>query len=248
MSAFVHKPPSTQADRRTFLFIHAAYHGGWCWQPVTDILEWHRHKTYTPSLTGNADRSHLLSKEVNLDTQISDIANLVMWEDLHDVCLVAHSFGSWPASGALERIYDRVASIVWIDAFKPKNGERAVDCISGFAREALEKAIARDEAGGQPPPAKTYSVSEKHYAWIDSKVTPQPNGVFVQPIKLTGKLEQIAKKIYVRMPKFPHAQFDKALAECTADKTWQIFVNDNSGHDVMIDQPDWLADLLLRVS
>jgi len=144
--------------------------------------------------------------------------------------------------------YRMLAPAVFVDAFKPKNGERAVDCISGFAREALEKAIARDEAGGQPPPAKTYSVSEKHYAWIDSKVTPQPNGVFVQPIKLTGKLEQIAKKIYVRMPKFPHAQFDKALAECTADKTWQIFVNDNSGHDVMIDQPDWLADLLLRVS
>ena len=98
------------------------------------------------------------------------------------------------------------------------------------------------------PPAKTYSINEKHYAWIDSKLTPQPNGVALQPIKLSGKLDGIAKKTYVRAPKYPQAGFDNALAECQADKTWQTFVNANSGHDVMIDQPEWLAGLLLRVS
>jgi hypothetical protein len=191
---------------------------------------------------------HLLSKDIELDTQISDIVNLITWEDLKDVCLVAHSFGGWPASGALERIHDRVASIVWADAFKPKNGEKALDYISAFSRKALEEAIARGEPGRNPPPAKTYSINEKHYAWIDSKLTPQPNGVALQPIKLSGKLEGISKKIYVRVPNYPQAAFDRALAECKADKTWQTFVNDNSGHDLMIDQPEWLADLLLKVS
>ncbi|HEV3146594.1 MAG TPA: hypothetical protein VGZ47_22085, partial [Gemmataceae bacterium] len=102
--------------------------------------------------------------------------------------------------------------------------------------------------GRKGPPAKTFSVSEKDYAWIDSKLTLQPNGVATQPIALTGKRETIAKKNYIRAPKYPQAAFDKALAECKADPTWQTFVNDDTGHDVMIDQPQWLADVLLKVS
>ena len=81
------------ASRKTFVLVHGAWHGGWCWRRVADILESKGHKVYTPTLTGVADRSHLLSKEVVLDTHITDIVNLIKWEDLKDVCLVAHSYG-----------------------------------------------------------------------------------------------------------------------------------------------------------
>lgn len=242
-------PAAAQSGaRKTYLLIHGAYHGGWCWRPVAEILERHGHKVYAPSLTGNGDRTHLLSKDITLDTQITDIVNLVLWEDLKDICLVAHSFGGWPASGAVEKIQDRVSSIVWVDAFKPKDGEKPLDYISEFSRKALEEAVARGEAGRNPPPAKTYALDEKHYAWIDSKLTPQPNGLTFQPIRLTGRLEGIAKKTYIRAPKYPQAAFDRALAECQADKTWKTFIADNSGHDVMIDQPQWLAEVLLAGS
>jgi pimeloyl-ACP methyl ester carboxylesterase len=234
--------------RKTFVLIHGAYHGGWCWRRVADLLEGRGHKVYAPSLTGNGDRSHLLSTDVILDTQIADIANLATWEDLTDICLVAHSYGGWPASGALEQIHDRVASIVWLDAFKPEDGQKGIDFISEHSRKAMQQAVARGEPGRAPPPAKTFSDSEKDYAWIDSKLTRQPNGVAFQPIRLTGKREMIAKKTYIRAPKYPQAAFDKALAECKADKTWQTFVNKTAGHDVMIDQPQWLADVLLKVS
>ena len=76
----------------------------------------------------------------------------------------------------------------------------------------------------------------------------EPNGVATQPIKLTGKRETIARKTYIRAPKYPQAAFDRALADCKADKTWQTLVNENTGHDVMIDQPEWLAEVLLKVS
>jgi pimeloyl-ACP methyl ester carboxylesterase len=242
-------PANAQADeRKTFVLIHGAWHGGWCWRRVADRLEARGHKVYAPSLTGNGDRSHLLSKDVILDTHIADIVNLATWEDLSGVCLVAHSYGGWPASGALEKIHDRVAAIVWLDAFKPENGQRGTDFASEFSRKALEEAVAKGEPGRKGPPAKTFSLSEKDYAWIDSKLTLQPNGVATQPITLTGKRETIAKKTYIRAPKYPQAAFDKALAECKADPTWQTFVNDDTGHDVMIDQPQWLADVLLKVS
>src|SRR5437868_11241121 len=110
---------------KTFVLVHGAWHGGWCWRRVADLLEAKGHKVYAPSLTGNGDRSHLLSKDVILDTHITDIVNLFKWEDLKDVCLVAHSYGGWPSSGALEQIGDRVSSIVWLDAFKPENGQPA---------------------------------------------------------------------------------------------------------------------------
>jgi pimeloyl-ACP methyl ester carboxylesterase len=234
--------------RKTFVFVPGAYHGGWCWRRVADILEGHGHKVYTPSLTGSGDRAHLLSKDVNLDTHIADIVNLLTWEDLHDVCLVPHSYGGWPASGALETIHDRVGAIVWLDAFKPENGQTGNDYSSEFSRKALVEALAKGEPGRKPPPAKTFSVSEKDWPWLDAKMTPQPNGPAVQPIRLTGKRDTIAKKTYIRAPKYPQAAFDKALADCKADKTWQTFVNETSGHDVMVDQPEWLADMLLKVS
>jgi pimeloyl-ACP methyl ester carboxylesterase len=234
--------------RKTFVLVHGAYHGGWCWRRVADILEQHGHKVFAPSLTGNGDRSHLLSKDINLDTQIADITNLVTWEDLRDVCLVPHSYGGWPASGALETIHDRVGSIVWLDAFKPEDGQKGTDYISEFSRNAMIEAVAKGEPGRKPPPAKTFSLSEKDFAWIDAKLTQQPNGPAMQPIRLTGKRETIAKKTYIRAPKYPQAAFDKALAECKADKTWQTVVNETSGHDVMVDQPEWLADVLMKVS
>jgi pimeloyl-ACP methyl ester carboxylesterase len=234
--------------RKTFVLVHGAWHGGWCWRRVADVLEKDGHKVYAPSLTGNGDRSHLLSKDINLDTHIADIANLVLWEDLKDICLVAHSYGGWPSSGALEKIHDRVAAIVWVDAFKPENGQKGTDFASAFSRTALEEAVAKGEPGRKGPPAKAFSQSEKDYAWLESKLTLQPNGVAVQPITLTGKRETIAKKTYIRAPKYPQAAFDQALAECRADKTWQTIVNENTGHDVMIDQPEWLAETVLKAS
>ena len=199
-----------QADaRKTFVLVHGAWHGGWCWRRVADILEKNGHKVYAQSLTGNGDRSHLLSKDVILDTHIADIVNLVQWEDLNGICLVAHSYGGWPASGALEQIHDRVSAIVWLDAFKPEDGQKGTDFISEFSRKAMEEAVVRGEPGRKPPPAKTFSLSEKDYAWIDSKLTQQPNGPAMQAIKLTGKREAIAKKTYIRAPKYPQAAFDK---------------------------------------
>jgi hypothetical protein len=84
---------------------------------------------FSPTLTGVGERSHLLSKDVNLDTHITDIVNVIKWENLKDICLVVHSYAGFPGSGAIEQIGDRVSSIVWVDAFKPENAQRLIDAI-----------------------------------------------------------------------------------------------------------------------
>ena len=233
---------------KTFVLVHGAWHGGWCWRRVADLLQKGGHKVFTPTLTGVGERSHLMSKDIVLDTHITDIVNVIKWEDLNNICLVVHSYGGWPGSGAIEQTLERISSIVWLDAFKPENGQRGFDFASEFSRKALLAAVAKGEPGRRGPTAKAFSVNEKDYAWIDSKLTPQPNGVPMTPIKLTGAREKVAKKTYIRAAKYPQAAFDKALAECKADKSWKTYETADAGHDVMVDAPGWLVDVLLQVS
>lgn len=231
-----------QSSRKTFVLIGGAFYGAWCWQRVTDRLAKQGHKVYPLTLTGLADRSHLLSKDINLDTHIADIVNLVEWEDLADICLVAHSYAGYPASGALERIGNRVSSIVWVDALKPADGQSFRDQVPFQAEEG---AISRPAPKALPPTAFN---DPKDVAWVLSKVTPQPIGTWLQPVKLSGAREKVAKKTYIRLPKFSLAALDKAAAECKADTSWTVLENTTSGHSVMIVEPDWLTGVLLQAA
>jgi pimeloyl-ACP methyl ester carboxylesterase len=228
-----------QSARKTFVLVPGAFLGAWVWRSVSDLLEKQGHKVYSVTLTGLGERSHLLGKDINLDTQISDIANVVEWENLGDICLVAHSFGGYPASGALERIGSRVSSIVWVDALKPGDGAK-------FADDAARKV---DESAVSLPAPNTVGpaiVNAKDAVWFASKMTPQPVGPFLQPVKLTGAREKVAKKTFIRIPKFPYASIDRAFAECKADKSWTALENTTSGHAAMVDEPEWLTGVLLR--
>jgi pimeloyl-ACP methyl ester carboxylesterase len=108
-----------QSAAKTFVLVHGAWHGGWCWRRVADRLEQRGHNVFAPTLTGLGERSHLISSSVNLDTHIADIVNVIKWENLTGICLVAHSYGGWPVSGAIEQVPDRIASVVYLDAVVP---------------------------------------------------------------------------------------------------------------------------------
>ncbi len=232
---------------RTFVLVHGAWHGGWCWRRVADRLGAKGHKVFTPTLTGVGERSHLLTKEIDLDIHIADVANVIQWEGLRDLCLVAHSYGGWPASGAIELVADRIASVVYLDAFVPENGERGFDLTSEFSRQGLRAAIERGEPGRPAPTAETFGVNAADRAWVDSKLTPQPVGVAMQPIRLTGARERVAKKLYIRAPSYPQPGLDAAYAKCKANPAWRT-METTAGHDVMIDAPEWLADILIEAA
>ena len=231
-----------QSVRKTFVLVPGAYCGAWYWRRVSDRLEQRGHKVYALTLTGLADRSHLLSKDVDLATHIADVVNLVEWEDLADICLVAHSYGGFPASGSLERIGQRVSSIVWVDALKPADGQSFRDEVPF---QTVDGAISRPAPKAVPP---TSFHDPQDAAWFLSKLTPHPIGTWLQPVKLSGARDRIARKTYIRMPKYPLAALDRAWAECKADKSWTIHENTTSGHAVMINEPDWLTGILLNAS
>jgi pimeloyl-ACP methyl ester carboxylesterase len=240
-----------QPRRRTFVLVHGAWHGGWCWRKVTDLLESRGHKIYTPTLTGLADRSHLLSNSITLQTHIDDITNLFVWEDLQDVVLVAHSYGGWPVSGALEKVERRVSSVVFLDAFLPTNGQRVIDLNAPQFQQALLDAIARGEPGRPVPPAEQFKVVRaSDAAWIQAKMTPQPTMVSTMPIVLTGARERVAKKTYIRAPRFANPRFDQYLGAARSNPTWHAvsLPEEIAGHDAMVDAPERIAELLLEAA
>src|SRR5256886_2043659 len=119
-------PASAQTGApKIFVLVHGAWHGGWCWRRVADLLQKGGHKVFTPTLTGVGERSHLMSKDIVLDTHITDIVNVIKWEDLNNICLVVHSYGGLPGSGAHDHAPDRPFSLVWVHAFNP--GHRQPD-------------------------------------------------------------------------------------------------------------------------
>jgi pimeloyl-ACP methyl ester carboxylesterase len=236
-----------QSARKTFVLVSGAFCGGWIWRRVTDRLEQVGHKVFAPSLTGLAERSHLLSKDVNMDTHIADVVNLIKWESLENVCLVAWSYAGYVGSGALETIGDRVSSVVWLDAFIPADGQRGADTAAEAVRKAIQAAVDKGEPGvrGLVKISTDAIVAERDRAFVEAKATPHPVGTYLQPIKVTGALQKVAKKTYVRLPKFPQPPFDKALADCKSDKSWATFELPDVGHMVMLDAPDRLSELIL---
>src|SRR6185312_1533319 len=92
------------AGGKTFVLVHGAWHGGWCWRRVSDLLEKKGHKVFAPTMTGLGERSHLMSAMITLDTHITDVANVIKWEGLENVVLVGHSYAGFVISGVAEKV------------------------------------------------------------------------------------------------------------------------------------------------
>jgi pimeloyl-ACP methyl ester carboxylesterase len=231
----------------TFVLVHGAWHGGWCWRRVSDLLTAKGHRVFTPTLTGLGERSHLLRAGINVSTHATDVVNLIKWERLANVVLCGHSYGGMVVSLVAEQALDRIASIVFLDAFVPENGDSMVDLTSQVVRDNLKVATERGDLGVPARPAAAFLVNEKDQAWVDSLCGPQPIGAFTEKLNLTGAVGKIAKKAYVRAASYPNPGFDKALERVKADKAWRTY-GVPCGHDVMVDMPERLAEILIEVA
>lgn len=231
----------------TFVLIHGAWHGGWCWRRVSDLLEKQGHRVFTPTLTGLGERSHLARAGINVSTHVTDVINVIQWERLSNVVLCGHSYGGMVISGVAEKIASAIGSIVFLDAFVPENGEAVIDLTGPAVLDALRAAQQKGDIGIAPRPAEAFGVNPADRAWVDSKCVPQPIDAFTEKMKLSGARERIAKKAYIRAASYANPGFDKALARLKADKSWRTY-GVPCGHDVMVDMPERLAEILLEVA
>jgi pimeloyl-ACP methyl ester carboxylesterase len=209
-------------------------------------LEKKGHKVFTPTMTGLGERSHLIDPKVNLATHITDIVNVIKWENLNDIVLVGHSYGGAIISGVAEQVPESIGSIVFLDAFVPETGDSLATKASQPVREAIAAAVQRGDTTMKAVPAAVFRVNEKDRAWVDAKCTPHPMATLTDKITLTGAREKVAKKTYIRAKGYPSVPFDGYQEKLKGDSAWRSYEMP-CGHDAMVDMPDRLTEILLEV-
>jgi pimeloyl-ACP methyl ester carboxylesterase len=234
----------------TFVLVHGAWLGGWCWKRIRKRLQAAGHDVFTPTLTGLGERSQVLTRDVNLETHILDVVNLIQWEELSNIVLCGHSYGGAVISGVADRIPDRIGSLVYLDAYVLHNGENVAQHVPAIRwQNFMEGAKSVGDGWKIPPiPPEVFNVKDAADAeWMRRQCTMQPIGCFEQAVKLTGKIDQIKNVTFILMTGYAqHSPFlpfrDKAKA-----KGWRTLTM-TCGHMVMFDQPEELSRILLQHS
>jgi pimeloyl-ACP methyl ester carboxylesterase len=231
----------------TFVLVHGAWHGGWCWKRVRTALQALGHEVFTPTLTGVADRSHLLSPQVDLDTHITDVVNLIRCEELSDVVLCGHSYGGCVISGVADRIPDRIGALVYLDAFVLENGQSLHDTLPAPMRDQQLDLASQGEGWKVPPiPAEAFHVNARDLDWVNRQCTVQSLATFQQPLRLTGEIDRIKNNTFILAAGWAPSPFASFYEQAKA-KGWRTVAMD-CGHDVMLDLPEELTRELVAAS
>jgi pimeloyl-ACP methyl ester carboxylesterase len=232
----------------TFVLVHGAWCGSWCWKRVRKALQAQGHEVFVPSLTGVGERSHLLAPDVNLDTHIDDIVNVIRWEELSDVVLCGHSYGGCVISGVVDRIADRIGALVYLDAFVLNDGECLYDTLPPAQREVqLELTRLHGEGWRVPPiPAEVFGVNAADLEWVNRQCTMQSIATFQQAIKLQGPAGPATPTTYILADGWNDSPFPMFYQRAQA-RGWNTLTVP-CGHIVMLDRPEELTRILLDVA
>ncbi len=238
--------------KKPFVLAHGSWHGGWCWRRVADRLRAQGHAVFAPSFTGMGDRAHLLSHDISIDTFVQDLVAVILTEELTEVVLVGHSFGGVPITGVADRIPERIAHLVYLDAVVPESGETA---FSTYPSQEAEARIARAEktTGGLAVPTPdilpaVFGLAEgsPDYAWVKRRLTPHPLGAYTRTLTLQNPVGNGLPRTYVYCADPPHPFMEGSRRRVRAAPGWS-WSELAAPHDAMITHPDEVARLLLRI-
>ena len=230
---------------KTYVLVHGAWHGGWCWVRVADRLRAHGHRVTTPTQTGLGERAHLLSPSVDLATFTADVVNHILAEDLSEVVLVGHSFGGYAITGAAHTIPERLSRLVYLDARVPvSDGSSMTDRDRQIVEDRRARAMA--SSGGlsvPPPPASAFAVFDQDdAAWLESKMTPHPMKTFEDAIHFAGDPNNGLPVEYILAADPIYEPLSSARDRVRA-LGWPMR-EIATGHDAMVTAPDALAAML----
>jgi len=243
----------------TYVLVGGAWLGGWAWQPVTRRLREQGHDVHPVTLTGLGDRSHLATPETGLDTYLADVVNLVEVEDLHDVVLVGHSYAGHVVTGVADRIPDRIALLVYLDAGPSPDGTAFLDLQPPPARELIERLVAEAGDGWRIPMpsweeleqimgASLEGLGPQQRARMRAHAAAQPVRTWTEPLSLRGPDREKLPKLLLTCS-IPLAQVRQMIAggdpwfAALAGPEWS-FLELPTGHWPMFSVPDELASVL----
>jgi pimeloyl-ACP methyl ester carboxylesterase len=253
----VSKARSREGSKMTYVLIHPAWFGGWCWKKLSPLLRAQGHEVFAPTLTGLGERAHLARPEVGLEIHVRDITNVIEYEDLHNVILVGNSSGGMVITGVADHMPERIARLVFLDAFVPMDGQSMLDVIPPDRRPALEAFVQKEGSGWllprfAPPPweklvTETWQVTETaDLDWILPRLRPTPFGHFKEPVRRKNPAAEKLPRTYIRT-QWPHPGLDRYAGVASETAGWQSR-RIASSHLPYITHPSQLAALLLEAA
>ena len=231
----------------TFVCCHGAWGGGWGWTRVAKQLRAAGHEVFTPTYTGQGERSHLLGPDVDLATHIMDVRNLIRYERLEDFVLVGHSYGGMVVTGVADAEWRKISRLVYLDAFLPKAGQSLNDLTPPErARTVVE--IARTQGEGYKVPRPEGSISPDmpaaDRAWITALSGPQPLKTLIQPVPGDNNHLKIKDKVYVLCTANKNSPFHAFAAWTRAQGDWTT-IELPTHHHLLQSMPRETADILM---
>lgn len=234
---------------KNFVLVHGSHSGGWIWQKVAPLLRAGGYEAYTPTLTGLSDRSHLLDCGVDLTTHITDIVNLLFYEDLSDVILVGNSYAGMVITGVAAQAPERLKMVIYLDAYVPEEGQSESDLWPAQMRAATLADEAAAKGLRQPPPPDIFGITQPELAdWLKARWTPQPLATYTQPAPGGTARSAALRRAYIHCTGGAAtvvSVFAPFAARARA-AGWQVREL-AAGHIAMVTAPRELADLLLEL-
>ena len=231
-----------------YVLVHGAWQGGWCWKKVRAPLQEKGHSVFTPTLTGLGERVHLANPAVNLTTHIQDIVHMLEYEDLHDVVLVGHSYGGMVITGVADRARERIAHLVYLDAFLPKNGQS----LQSIGNTVNENTLSSDGLHVRPMPQHVqennlFGVTDpRDIEWMRPRISMQPVQTLTEPLSL-ARTDPHLRRSYILASEGIMGTFRAFATSLQNDPQWRVYTLLGGGHQVMITKPQELADLLHEI-
>ena len=221
----------------TFVLVHGSWVGAYTYADLDRRLTARGHTVYRPSLSGWGERAHLARPEMNIDTNIEDVCALLEMEALTDIVLVGHSYGGMVITGVADRMPERIASIVYLDAFLPEDGMSIADYAGEDWRALCEGVLARGEFL-LPLPEFLIAPGEDV-----SMNTPVPVRQQLQRISLTGAHDRVPKKTYVSATVDPAPYFVAFYERVRDDAGWTTYTVP-TGHMIYAELPERTVEIL----
>lgn len=232
---------------KTFVLVHGASHGGWCYERVATILRTQGHRVFAPTLAGLAERVAMDHRRINLTTHIDEIADLFEREDLHDVVLCGHSYGGMVVGGVADRMPERIGNLVFLDAVVPENGKCMNDYVfPGWRRLPILLAVwlfGRGHSLTPPPPASFFKVNKADQPMVNRRLTAHPYATLTEKIRIGHNADRIGRHTYIYASHWGNRQIAEQYQLAKAREGWKVF-EIACGHDIMIDAPTELAEIL----
>jgi len=234
-----------QTKPKTYVLVHGAWHGGWCWRDVAAGLRKAGHVVHTPTLTGLGERVHLMNKSVNLSTHVTDVVNLFEFEELSDVTLVGHSYAGHIIPLVADRLKSRIRHLVFLDAVVHQDGKAFL--APGVGEERAKTAV---EGYLQDPPDVTwFGIPADHpqAAWVKRHLTRHPLPALMEPVSYKNGGPAGLPKTYIRcLQRRDMGQPDAVEAMLKGKPEWTWLTLD-TGHDAMVTAPEELTTMLLDI-